>query len=509
MLRRLYHLARADFYERTRRYSFLIMLGLVLWLGYLVGNGTITLRLGNYRGLFNSAWVGSMMALVANTFLGWFGFYLIKNTIERDRHTGVGQIIATTPLPRALYLLGKWLSNLAVFSVFIGLLALAALGLQFFQREDPALDVWALFAPFLFVTLPMLALVAACAVVFETVSWLRGSLGNVVYFFGWSAFMIFSIEVIGQNFPAFDALGIGFMRATMSDSVRAVCAECADSFSLGALITDKPIYTFFWPGVAWTPALIAARLSLVALAAGWVALSAVWFDRFATSDKSAARAEPASKEAEASTAPITHHAALTPVALRFSFWQVLRAELRLSLKGHRWWWYAVAAIFLIAPIVADPEALPVVAGMAYLWPLAVWSALGAREAQHQTHPLTLSAAQPLARQLTATWLGGVLVTALMGLGVGLNLYFSGESLLTWGAGVLAIPTLALACGVWSGSRKVFEVLYIVAWYVGPLNNVAELNYINGPVSTGVTLLIATVILGGVAVAGRVKQLRGN
>jgi hypothetical protein len=58
------NLVRADFLERTRRYSFLVMLGLVLWLGYLVNIGQVTLWLETYRGVFNSAWVGSMMTLV-------------------------------------------------------------------------------------------------------------------------------------------------------------------------------------------------------------------------------------------------------------------------------------------------------------------------------------------------------------------------------------------------------------------------------------------------------------
>lgn len=80
----LYHLARADFLERTRRVSFLVMLGLVLYLGYLVNIGQVTLRLETYRGLFNSAWVGSMMTLVVNFLLGWFGFYLVKGAVARD-----------------------------------------------------------------------------------------------------------------------------------------------------------------------------------------------------------------------------------------------------------------------------------------------------------------------------------------------------------------------------------------------------------------------------------------
>ncbi|HRJ74604.1 MAG TPA: hypothetical protein PLX90_01330, partial [Anaerolineales bacterium] len=77
----IYHLARADFLERVRRYSFLIMLGLVAFLGYQTAVGNITMRLDQYRGEFNSAWVGSMMSLISSFFLGWFGFYLVKGSV--------------------------------------------------------------------------------------------------------------------------------------------------------------------------------------------------------------------------------------------------------------------------------------------------------------------------------------------------------------------------------------------------------------------------------------------
>ena len=75
----IYHLARADFLERVRRYSFLVMVGLVVFLGYQTAIGNMALELGKYRGEYNSAWVGAMMSLIAAFFLGWFGvhrFYL-------------------------------------------------------------------------------------------------------------------------------------------------------------------------------------------------------------------------------------------------------------------------------------------------------------------------------------------------------------------------------------------------------------------------------------------------
>ena len=110
-LRSIYHLARADFLERTRRYSFLITLGLILFLAYSYvpsrDAGYITLAVDGARGVYNSAWVGSLVAILTGLILPLLGFYLVKNAVARDSQTGVGQIMATTPLTRPVYTLGK------------------------------------------------------------------------------------------------------------------------------------------------------------------------------------------------------------------------------------------------------------------------------------------------------------------------------------------------------------------------------------------------------------------
>jgi ABC-type transport system involved in multi-copper enzyme maturation permease subunit len=131
----LFHLALADFYERTRRYSFLLTLAAVIYLGVQVNNGTwylyllpseLSLTMLGYRGELNSAWIGTMTVLVTNTVLGLFGFYLVSDCIQRDIRTGVGQIIATTPVRRSTYLIGKWISNCLVLFLLVLILAAAA-----------------------------------------------------------------------------------------------------------------------------------------------------------------------------------------------------------------------------------------------------------------------------------------------------------------------------------------------------------------------------------------------
>ena len=110
-LRALYHLARADFLQRTRSYGFLITLGMTLYVGYFFippnHSSYATMPIGSHRGLYNSAYLGSLMALLISPFLSLAGFYLVKNAIDRDIQTRVGQILATTTLSKPLYTVGK------------------------------------------------------------------------------------------------------------------------------------------------------------------------------------------------------------------------------------------------------------------------------------------------------------------------------------------------------------------------------------------------------------------
>ena len=71
-----------------------------------------------------------------------------------------------------------------------------AVVMQLVYREDPRMDWWALLSPFLLLVLPYMAFTAALAVLFETIRWLRGGLGNVVYFL----FYIFVIMLLSFGF---------------------------------------------------------------------------------------------------------------------------------------------------------------------------------------------------------------------------------------------------------------------------------------------------------------------
>ncbi len=133
----LYHMVRADFLERVRRYSFLVTLAASLYLAYAVAAEKVWIVVGtNYRGVYNSAWIGVLMALCCSTFLSLAGFYIVKNSVQRDSATRVGQILAATPMRKDFYTLAKTLSNFAVLACMVLVLMLAAVAMQGIANRD-------------------------------------------------------------------------------------------------------------------------------------------------------------------------------------------------------------------------------------------------------------------------------------------------------------------------------------------------------------------------------------
>lgn len=509
----LYHLARADFLERVRRYSFMLTLAFAAGLAYLTYTGTIALQLDEYRGVYNSAWVGSMMTLVGTTYITLAGFYMAKNTIQRDQETRVGLVLATTPMSKSLYTLGKALSNFAVLAAMVSVLAAAAVILELVRAEAGGLEPGKLLAPFVWVALPAMAMTAAVAVLFETLPVLRGGAGNVIYFFAWTTYVGVS-GITGVD----DYIGFGFFMRQMVGALKRIDPAYQGGFAFGRP-NAQAAKTFLWNGVDWTPQVLLGRLQWVAIAIGIAWLSALFFQRFDPARESWRRKisrneAPQPAEELAGTPAYQTAGQLTPLerTVRGSlFPRLVVSELLLMLKGRRWWWYVVAAgLFVASLAVPNVQARQAIAAFAWLWPVLIWSQMGAREARYDTQKLVFSCAHALDRQLPAVWMAGVVVAIATGGGLGIHLLIGGDwpGFSSWLAGALFVPTFALALGVWSGSSRLFEALYTLWWYAGPMNHTPGLDFTGMarlPLST-LFYLLATLALWMAAYVGRRGKL---
>jgi hypothetical protein len=527
----LYHMVRADFLERVRRYSFLLTLAFAVYLGYAAFAGKIIMRLGEYRGIYNSAWLGSLMALVGGMFLSLVGFYIVKNSIQRDQDTRVGSVLATTPMSKSFYTLAKTASNFAVLASMVMVMAAATLFMQFFRAEDPGVNLWALLSPLVLLGFPTMAFTAALAVFFETLPVLRSGMGNVIFFFVWTALLVApAVPVFDRNAPlpatayVADFTGIVSTLGQMQNAVRRVDPAYGGGASLTIGDSEAPpAKRFVWNGLAWNRALILGRIGWSSLAIVVALLAAVFFHRFdparewgRKNPKPPAAADPETETPAERTATQTSaaHLSLSPLSQtrgKVPLHGLVAAELRLMLKGKRWWWYLVAAgLSLAALLMPRPAARGGVLIAAWVWPLFVWSPMGSREARHCTESLVFSSARALTRQLPAVWCAGVLVAILSGGGVGLRLLFAGDGLglAAWLAGAFFIPSLALALGVWSGRSKAFEAIYIVWWYIGPAHHIPGLDFMGTtPASSNpVNYALAAAILLAVSYWGRRARL---
>ena len=488
ILRSILAIARADFLERTRRYSFFLALLFAVFLGYATATGKIFLQFDEYRGIYTSAWIGTLVALVITCFVSLVGFYIVKNSVQRDRSTGVGQILAATPLSKPAYAFGKFLSNFAVLSSLVAILAVAAVIMQFLVHEDSHFALWALLSPFLLIALPAIALTSVAALAFELLPLLRGGFGNVLWFFVWN-FSLAAPILSARRW--LDPMGL----ITVMDSLGAEARRYVPGYrggmsfqiEVGQRVHVLPSWR--WAGIAWDAHSVLLRLMWFAVACAIVLFAALFFDRFDTA-KSTTRQKRSSKiipPAAVQTNPATINSPVTtrlhltplPTARANAFFGIFAAELRLALFGLRWWWYVVAFGLLIAQLFAPLEISrgPLLAS-AWMWCVFVWSGMGARESSFATRPLLFSCANILPRQLPACFLAGLAVAALTGAGAAIRLALVGNAsgLLAWLAGALMLPSLALFLGIAAGTSKPFEGLLTFVWYVGPMNHTPGLDF---------------------------------
>ncbi len=545
-LRSIYHLMRADLLERLRQYSFMVVMVMTVFAGYLlvppIGAAYTSFVIGSHRGFYNSPWVGTLFGVVACTLLALVGFYLVKNAVQRDGRTRVGQIIATTPVRKPFYTLGKWLSNVTVFALILAVLTGIAPIMQYVRAEDAHIDFWALAAPIWIMGLPALALVAALAVLFECVPFLRGGLGNVVYFFLWGPLLIGS--TIGSAFsygsdsaPRNDFAGLSRTLISIHQHLEAGGYDASYGVS-GVIgpVMDEKITRFTWDGIQWTSDILLERAIWLAGAAVVALAAAIPFDRFDPARSGLARrlGRKRSKSVPDASGDRTGQDDLpmnigdparvwdftqsefpgSAFNLR-CLWYVMTAEVRLMLKGQHWVWYTASFGLLIACLfspfhIVRGYLLPI----AWAWPVLVWSQMGARQERYGTWQMIFSASRPISRQLPAAWLAGVAIAAVTGGGAAIRFFSAGAwmSLFAWAVGALFIPALALMLGTLTATRRAFEMLYLLWWYLA-FNGVIPLDFIGitqEALNKGYPWLylgLALVFLGA-SLVGRWRRLRG-
>lgn len=484
-LRIITEMARADLLERIRRYSFLFMLLGAAWLAYTVFADYWRFRIAeNYRIALGPVRTGTLVALITNLILSFAGFYLVKGTITRDRRTGVGQILNATPLNRLEYVAGKFASNLTVLLSMVMILVLASLIITWIQLGTLDLPaVWHLLSPFLLLTVPVLFTIAGLALLFDSLPYLDGALGNVLYLFLWVG--LFSIS---ETYPSLD-IGLNTAIQHVQEALASAHPDAnIGSYALQVRTAEQNALTGFqWEGLPWNAKTVLPRLNFLGigfLLSGISAAALYIFDPFSREQKvsvnekinSSTANEAASGVLSETSISLSEVSPVIPAGFARSFLRSITIELRLLLRGHRWWWYISVLGANIFAFAIDHVSLILL--IIWLLPLTAWSSLGCREQMYGTESILFSSTGHLKRQLPAQFCAGFTISLLSAVGPFIYFVIAGEwaSVGAFTAAAVFIPALALCLGTWTGHPKTFEAVYLLLWYIGPLNEIAALDF---------------------------------
>jgi ABC-type transport system involved in multi-copper enzyme maturation permease subunit len=178
----------ADARERLRRTSSLVVFLAICFAAYLwvpdPSTGRALMVIDGRRALYNSQAIALATAVLGSFLMGLFGYYVVSRSIGDDVRRRTGAIVAASPVSNWEYLLGKGLGSFAFLLLLATGYMASSMVMQLVRTEEP-LEIAPYLAHYLYLVPSSLLFTSMVALFFESVPWLAGKLGDVLYFFLW------------------------------------------------------------------------------------------------------------------------------------------------------------------------------------------------------------------------------------------------------------------------------------------------------------------------------------
>jgi hypothetical protein len=487
-----------DYLQRTRSYAFLLTLAIALYAACSFvpapGAAYTTVRIGDYTGLQNAAWIGYVTAMMSSVFISMIGFYLVSSGIKKDKDTGVGMIIAATAISNFRYLLAKAWSNFLVLLSILGIVFLMSIVLFFIRSNGYPFQLMQFIWPYLLIPIPAIFFIAFFAVAAEVFLSRYSILMNIGFFFVFC--FLLSMNISG---PAFlDFFGHKQVTSGMQDIVSKDYHDANRAVSMGFLFSEKRHFRHFeFSGIDWTAANILNRATLIVFGLILVYISSLFFHRFDLKQrfKKQKKGQSSPQILPGKLLKDIKLSELPPVTPSYGIMPFIKTELlMLFRKGPRWLWLVNAGgmiALIFAPLtIAHQLILPC------LWFLQVarWSDLATKEKTNRIHYFTYASYKPLTRLLPAQILAGIILALTLALPLMLRYIAVMQllpvlSIILGGAFIVLFDT---ATGILSGGKKLFEILFFFVTYLN-VERVPFADYFGG-LNQGVSYLAIITVL---------------
>jgi hypothetical protein len=498
---------KADYLQRTRSNIFLATLLISLYVAYSFVPGAsatyCTVRIGNFVGFNNAAWIGHVTAIMASTFMWFIGFYIINNGIRRDEESGVGQIIAATSISNFLYLVAKALSNFMVLLTITVIIVLMALGLVIVRGSEYHFNVLQFILPYLYATIPSIFFLSAFAVFFEIIFGKRTNLSNITFFLLFSAMVGYIFDFKNPDFQWTDVLGTKHLLTEMASAVNGGISDIHHDISVGYNFGSKrEIHYFLFEGTHFNSSYLAGRLLWVAMAFVLLFISSKMFRRFDTRTFSLPLLESRNHLPD-KQAPALNELSLSSlpkVSSDFNIFPLVKAEIIMLLrKGPLWFWLINLGMFIALFFIPLGKAHNILLPIVWFLQINRWADIATKEKFYGTSSFVYGSAKPLGRLLTSQILAGTLTALAFAFPVLLRYSFAGQFEILPGivSGAVILIALSAFLGILTGGKRFFEVFFFMLTYA-VIENVPQADYFGGKHCTtgyfAVQILIALFLL---------------
>lgn len=471
-------IVRIDFLQRTRTYGFLLVVAISLYAAYTfvppLDASYSTIRFGNNVGNYNSTWLGFTTAIMASVFLSLTGFFLVNNSLTKDLETRVGEIIASTRISNISYLLSKVLSNFMVLLVIAVLTFMMSILLFFLYGTGYEFEFVQFVLPYIVITLPTLFLTSCVAVVFEIFFMKKSVLSNLIFFV---LFISLLINSSNSNTLYLDVFGIEHVTSQVTEILHNNGQFENIGLNIGFQVHEGKTNVYFeCTNLSFSFAYILTRFLWMFLALLLVALSSIFFNRFSSKVKKKTKGKSVILTNKGLNDLVVDQLPETIVDYKIS--PLIITEIKLFIrKGAKWLWVIniIGALSLLfTPIeIAHKMILPIL----WLFQIHRWSDLVTKEKYNRVHYFTSVSYKPLSRLLLSQMISGVLLSFVLALPLIIRYLFqlNAVAVVSIILGSIFIVLLATFTGIMTGSKKVFEIVFIVLTYMN-INHIPFVDY---------------------------------
>ncbi|MBY0573166.1 MAG: hypothetical protein K2P84_05760, partial [Undibacterium sp.] len=248
---------------RTRRIGTLIAMMLMAGMVWLIiadpATGRSMMVANGARVLYTSSAMAIASAGFISALLAFIAFYLVRGRVVEDLRSGIGSVIASTPVSNSLFLMSRWLGGVIYVMTLVFSAMLATIVLQALRGEGP-IQVWVYLHTYLAVFFPTAVFVVSMATLFDSVPVLMGKFGDLLYFIIWTFAVGLIAKAVELSAGQISAWALLDFTGVVSTVITVRSNVLTNNFSMGSTPFNASIAAYTLPVMLWSGKLIGLRV---------------------------------------------------------------------------------------------------------------------------------------------------------------------------------------------------------------------------------------------------------